>query len=406
MEFSMRIALIGHAPMLGGTTDLFVQVRDFFKERGHDVQGIFGTGSKEMDSRVEDAVIFNSDALSWREKMRAYADLVHSHNPDLAYVIAGRYEMDLFRFLKCARVRHASTLEQHAFADIPFWLSKYRSYFEACTANTPDAVEEVKRCSQRPTFLLPYRLPQLEQSFSKVELPSKIDDSRRIEVAFVSRLEHFQKRAHWLPKIVRLCEKLGVPLNWNIYGDGPAGPFLRQHLANAANVRFHGWMDRTSLYRVLPQNDLFFLCSRWEGLPIAMVEAMRCGVACVAPDIPTGIHWTLSHGGGWLYQATSPRAAAHALADAVRDRNELLEKRRAAQRISIELFSVAQAREHYLRLEESFRKLTFNGNVLDPATAPKFQDVRPADYLKRIAYAVEKAAYSPGWLLSKITGRR
>ena len=347
----MRIALLAHAPALGGSTDLIVQVRDFLIQRGHTVQCIFGGCVDPMDPRVADALIFKSEAKSWRDRMRDYIALVEGFRPNIAYAFAGYHEMDLFRFLKCVRVRHFSTLEQHGFADIPFWITANRDYIEACTANTPDALEEVERYSGKPSFLLPYRMPQMEDTFAKVELPSKIDGTRPLEVAYVSRLEFFQKRSNWLPEIIQRCEKLGALLNWNIYGDGPEGPFLRRKLAKASNVIFHGWMDRTSLYRVLPNNDLFFLCSRWEGLPISMVEAMRCGVACVAPDIPAGIRWTLSHGGGWLYQATSPRAAANALVEAARDRDLILEKRAEALRLSVELFPPSLAEQYYPKLD-------------------------------------------------------
>ena len=397
----MRIALLAHAPALGGSTDLLIQVRDYLLLRGHTVQCIFGGKTDPMDPRVSDALIFQSDARSWRDRMRAYVQLVEGFRPDLAYAFAGYHEMDLFRFLRCVRVRHVSTLEQHGFADIPFWLSEYRAFFEACTANTPDALEEVQRYTGRPSFLLPYRLPQMEASLAKVELPSRIDDTRPLEVAFVSRLERFQKRAHWLPEIIRQCTKMGVPLHWNIYGDGPEGPSLRRRLAKAGNVTFHGWMNRAALYQVLPHNDLFFLCSRWEGLPISMVEAMRCGVACVAPDIPAGIHWTLSHGGGWLYNAISPRAAADALAEAAKDRDLLLEKRRDALRLSVELFPLTLADEYYPKLEAELQKLTFNGQVLDIAKAPKLRSIRLSGYKKRIEYIIEKALHSPGWFFKK-----
>ncbi len=397
----MRIALLAHAPALGGSTDLLIQVRDFLLQRGHTIQCIFGGGVSPMDPRCQDALIFKSDARSWRERMRAYVALVEGFQPDIAYAFAGYHEMDLFRFLRCVRVRHVSTLEQHGFADIPFWLSEYCDYFEACTANTPDALAEVERYSGKPSFLLPYRMPQMEDSFAKVELPSKIDGTRRLEVAFVSRLERFQKRSHWLPEIIRHCDQLGVPLNWNIYGDGPEGPLLRRRLAKATHVTFHGWMDRGSLYRVLPRNDLFFLCSLWEGLPISMVEAMRCGVACVVPDIPAGIHWTISHGGGWLYQAKSPRAAAMALAEAARDRDLLLEKRAEALRLAVELFPPSLAEQYYPKLEAELEKLTFNGKVLDIATAPKLQSIRFSGLKQRVAYVVEKGLNSPAWFFKK-----
>ena len=137
-----------------------------------------------------------------------------------------------------------------------------------------------------------------------------------------------------------------------------------------------------------------------------MVEAMRCGLACVAPDIPTGIHWTLSQGGGWLYQARSPEAAAKALVEATRNRELLLHKRREALRLSAELFSPSLVEEQYLQLEAALLKLTFNGQVLNPATAAKFRLVQLSDYGARFGYALEKIAHNPGWIFSKLMGKR
>ena len=241
-------------------------------------------------------MIFKSSEETWQKKIQAYVNLIESFKPDLAYAIAGLQEIDAFRFLRCARVRHASTLEQHGFVDIPFWLSHYSDYFEACTANQrPTPSDEVKRYSKRPTFLLPPIAFRKWRPCAIAKFLSVPIKKKPVEVAFVSRLEMFQKRVHWLPETIRRCNDLHTPLEWHIYGDGPERANLRLKLAEARNVTFHGWTDRATLYKRLPGHDLFFLCSRWEGLPIAMVEAMRCGLACVAPDIPTGIHWTLSH---------------------------------------------------------------------------------------------------------------
>jgi glycosyltransferase involved in cell wall biosynthesis len=401
----MRLVLLGHAPVLGGSTDLLFQARDYF-QRSHDVTTIFGEGADPMDPRAADSVIFTARRKGWRETVREYVKLVESFRPDIAYGISGARELDLFRFLRCVRVRHVSSLEQHGFADIPFWLSENRDYFEACTANSPDAIEEVHRLTDRPTFLLPYRLPAVDAARAPVTIPGSVDESKPVEVAFVGRLERFQKRAHWLPEIVDRCATAGVNLAWHIYGDGPEAPFLQGKLAGASNVTLHGWTNRDQLYRQLPQHDLAFFCSRWEGLPIAMVEAMRCGLACVAPDIPAGIRWTLSQGGGWLYRANSARNAAEALADAARDRRIILQKRSEALRLSAELFPPSLADESYPKLESLLKNLVFNGNRLDPATAPKFRAVPLAGYARRLGYAAESAAHSPARFLKNIAKRR
>ena len=398
----MRLVLLGHAPVLGGSTDLLFQVRDYF-QRAHDVKVIFGEGAEPMDPRAKDASILQLHGKTWRDEMRAYVAAVESLQPDIAYGISGPRELDLFRFLRCVRVRHTSSLEQHGFADIPFWLKENREFFEASTANSPDALKEVHRLTKKPTFLLPYRLPISGPSSDVI--PATTDPAKPIEVVFMGRLERFQKRAHWLPEIVQQCAKAGANLHWHIYGDGPEAPFLRAKLAKATNVTLHGWTPREELYRQLPSHDIMFFCSRWEGLPIALVEGMRYGLACVAPDIPAGIHWALSSGGGWMYNGGSARDAAKALVSATRDRAAVLKKRREALRLADELFSPALADEEYPKLEASLRSLKFNGRVLDPATATKFRAVPLAGYMRRMKYAAESAAHSPGRFLKRVVKR-
>ena len=56
---------------------------------------------------------------------------------------------------------------------------------------------------------------------------------------------------------------------------------------------------RTDVEQILPAFDVFALSSLWEGQPIALLEAMACGVPCVATvtdgarelfeEIPAGI---------------------------------------------------------------------------------------------------------------------
>ena len=382
----MRIALLAHAPVLGGSTDLFIQARDFFRSRGHEVQGIFGQAATPADPRTAEAWILPPGPPDWRGRMRAYRDRVRSFAPDLVYSIAGRDEADLLRFLPCARVRHLSSMEEHEYFNVPHTLRSTARFTEACTANTPDTQQRVQAICRQSTFLLPYLFPAPRHPVTAVEASRLMEPAGRIEVAFVSRLERFQKRTHWLPEIIRTCAAAGAPLDWHIYGEGPYGDELRAALQGNPHVVFHGWLSREALYESLPRHDIFFLCSRWEGLPIAMVEAMRCGLTCVAPDIPAGIRWTLAQGGGWLYDATSPRAAAAALREAARDRHRLLEKRREALALAEKLFAPEVAARQFLELEKALQTLKFNGHCLQIETARKFRAVSLPTYLKRLVF--------------------
>ena len=97
-------------------------------------------------------------------------------------------------------------------------------------------------------------------------------------------------------------------------------------------VHFHNWVTQAQLLDRLPRHDIFFLCSRWEGLPIAMVEAMLCGVAPVVPATCAGAGYALHGGGGWLYSATSPSTSADALVSILKDPDAIDRARQTAAR--------------------------------------------------------------------------
>ncbi|GAA4455991.1 hypothetical protein GCM10023156_30730 [Novipirellula rosea] len=49
-------------------------------------------------------------------------------------------------------------------------------------------------------------------------------------------------------------------------------------------VHLLGWRDDVD--QLLPAFDLFVLPSLWEGMPLAILEALACGLPCIVTDIP------------------------------------------------------------------------------------------------------------------------
>lgn len=112
-----------------------------------------------------------------------------------------------------------------------------------------------------------------------------------------------------------------------LIGDGPLRPEverLRDRLGLGRSLHLLGW--REDVPRLLGAMDVFLLTSRWEGLPIACLEAMAAGLPIVATTAG-GIPELVTPGeNGWLVPAGQP----HRLASAV---VQLLEAERVRARM-------------------------------------------------------------------------
>ena len=98
-----------------------------------------------------------------------------------------------------------------------------------------------------------------------------------------------------------------------LVGDGEDREALLAHAP--AQVTSVGWVDDPVPW--LQAADVVVVPSRWEGQALVVLEAMACGTAVVASDIPPNAE-VLPPGAGQLVDADDPFRLAHALADRLR----------------------------------------------------------------------------------------
>jgi glycosyltransferase involved in cell wall biosynthesis len=97
--------------------------------------------------------------------------------------------------------------------------------------------------------------------------------------------------------------------------------------------------------------DLFCLPSLYEGMPVALLEAMACGVPVVATDCPSGPREVLAGGEfGRLVPVADPVALAEAMKAVVRDPEEAARAVAAARRRVEDEYSVASGMPRLERL--------------------------------------------------------
>lgn len=104
-----------------------------------------------------------------------------------------------------------------------------------------------------------------------------------------------------------------------IIGEGGERPRLEARIAEQGlheTVCLPGWQDNP--YALMARSRLFVSSSRFEGLPVGIIEALACGCPVVATDCPSGPREILQDGQlGRLVPVDDARALATAMANAL-----------------------------------------------------------------------------------------
>jgi glycosyltransferase involved in cell wall biosynthesis len=140
------------------------------------------------------------------------------------------------------------------------------------------------------------------------------------------------------------AQRPGARFVW--VGDGE--PHYREMLEEAG-VEVTGWCNREAVAGHLARAHVYLQTSRWEGLPIAVIQALAAGVPCVVNDC-VGNRDAVSHGIDGFVESDAPALAASVvrlLADPpLRARLAAAARSEAARRFSRAAFRV-QVRRLY-----------------------------------------------------------
>jgi glycosyltransferase involved in cell wall biosynthesis len=114
--------------------------------------------------------------------------------------------------------------------------------------------------------------------------------NKKLRVLYLGRVIEEQKRISILSKVMRRTIDCKLDISWTIAGSGPDLPFLINEFSdNSSCVKFLGSVPYSAVPNLLSQNDVYFLCSDYEGLPLSMLEAMGAGLVPVVSDLASGI---------------------------------------------------------------------------------------------------------------------
>ncbi len=130
-----------------------------------------------------------------------------------------------------------------------------------------------------------------------------------LTVGLVARFRP-QKRVDKWVEVASEVRKLTDKINFIMVGDGPDDAMLREKIAG------YGLQDaitlpgqQTDTFASYKDIDIFLLTSDFEGLPLALLEAMSCGCIPVVSDVG-GIRQLSFNGFGYKYQSFDAKSIA------------------------------------------------------------------------------------------------
>lgn len=171
-------------------------------------------------------------------------------------------------------------------------------------------------------------------------------------VGFVGRLAPEKGPARFLQMAAQL--HFNHPgLHFVLVGAGPLRASLEAEVVRMRlqqHVHFTGVLD--DMPRVYASLHMLAMTSESEGRPLALMEAMACGLPVIAPDVG-GVAEIVVHGhGGLLASAHDTDGLVHAAGELLRDPARAAALGRAARERMVKHFSQAAACDAMARLLE------------------------------------------------------
>jgi len=133
-----------------------------------------------------------------------------------------------------------------------------------------------------------------------------------------------------------------------IVGDGSLETALQEKAKALSTVKFCGWQENTAQF--LRASDVFVLPSLGEGLPNSLIEAMSCGLCCIATHIGGVTELITSGANGITVAPGNAGELSAAINSACADHGRALEMGRKARLFAEGKLSLEKIAGEYIRL--------------------------------------------------------
>ncbi len=351
-SFQPRIALISGGLKLGGSTTFLRNFAGELIQRSVPVEVFSFEKLNPLASDFESArvPVFCQNELStlFEDRLEAILQKLSFFKPNVVLATLSAQSFEVLRYLPKEVFR------------IGMGQSDDPSVYQMmkCYVSTMDLMAVVSEAMQKKVAAMPeFRGVPVQYLPYGVPMPGRSTEARDfsgpLRILYLGRVDREQKRVHLFPTILQDLRVSGIPFVWNIAGDGPEKRWLEQELRTTSatqTVRFLGKISYADVPNVLSENDVFLLASDYEGLPLALLEAMGSGLVPVVSDLPSGVREVVDAKTGRLVPVDNVHGYAEAIVWLHHHRDELKQFSNNARERVKERFSVAAMTDRWLNV--------------------------------------------------------
>lgn len=297
MKPTYRIAWVGKkTPFCGNVTYCREIVRGL-SERGHEVQFIhFSEDSTGDDHEVIIPYLYKSQmyTIPTLNSVKVLTEALQEFKPDILHASLPISAMDFNLPEICHKlgIPYVATFH-NAFDRRPSFFSgtSYLSYqFYAPNLVEADRViifSNIHKqlllhvgCSAEQVAIVPNAIDT--QKFAPGPSAFRARYPGKLIVTYMGRIAPEKG----IDDLLKVWQRLELPdAQLVLVGEGAQRQLLQSLFSEVPNVTWTGFLGEAERLDVLRGSDIFVLPSQVEGLSIAMLEAMACGLATIATDV-------------------------------------------------------------------------------------------------------------------------
>ena len=304
MDYPKRISFLCHPYHRGGVTRWMADAAIFLSNKGVEVFFITlepkkdffsGQGRETLIQLIEKAgtsikIIKTKVGRSFEFGTPYYCAFIYKKVTESGLPLGTPIILsdDLYVWMAATYLHASYPIIGVLHADEEYYYKLAQNYYQSTDALVCVSNRILKKLLEKNNLISANKVKVIPCGIHLPEIINKENDHNTLQLIYVGRLTEYQKR---VSDIFKICERLyadNLQFKITIIGEGEAKNKLIEQFRIAGMERiatFTGWLSQNEVNDNLAASDILILTSDFEGMPVAMMEALSAGCGVVGTRV-------------------------------------------------------------------------------------------------------------------------